>query len=143
MFRKLTVLASLSLALLAFGCSDDDCPTCTDNGPVLGLNKHKIDLGSSSTTANFVISNKGTGNLAWDLSIAYRFAAAKPASPAHGGWLELSTLAGQNDGTVTLTINRAELDELGASRAVIIVNTPGAVNTTRDSIDVHILNSGE
>ncbi|MBK7092247.1 MAG: hypothetical protein IPH59_11115 [bacterium] len=143
MFRKLTVLASLSLALLAFGCSDDDCPTCTDNGPVLGLNKHKIDLGSSSTTANFVISNKGTGNLAWDLSIAYRFAAEKPAAPAHGGWLELSTLAGQNDGTVTLTINRAELDELGASRAVIIVNTPGAVNTTRDSIDVHILNSGE
>ncbi len=143
MFRKLTILASLSLALLAFGCSDDDCPTCTDNGPILALNKHKIDLGASGTTANFVISNKGTGSLAWDLTIAYRFAAAKQATPAHGGWLELSTLSGQGDGTVNLTVNRAELDELGASRAVIIINAPGAVNTTRDSIDVHILNNGE
>lgn len=143
MFRKLTILASLSLALLAFGCSDDDCPTCTDNGPILALNKHKIDLGASGTTANFVISNRGDGSLAWDLTIAYRFAPAKQAAPARGDWLALSTLAGQGDGTVTLTVNRAELDELGASRAVIIINAPSAVNTTRDSIDVHILNSGE
>lgn len=143
MFRNLTALALLLLALLAFGCSDKNCPTCTGDGPVLALNKHKIDLGATAATANFVISNTGTGNLAWDLTIGYRLAPPKQASPEHGSWLGLSTLSGQGDGTVTLTIDRAELDELGISRAVIIVNTPGAVNMTRDSIDVYILNGGE
>ncbi len=142
MFRKIAVLASLALALFAFGCSDDDCPTCNGNGPVLGLNKHKVDFGATGTTATFVISNEGTDNLAWDLSVNYRFLAAKQAGAAHGGWLEASTASGQGDATITLTADRAELDELGLSRAVVIINTPGAVNTVRDSIEVYILNGG-
>ncbi|MGB5107562.1 MAG: hypothetical protein WBP29_00180 [Candidatus Zixiibacteriota bacterium] len=143
MFRKLAVLASVTVGLLAFGCSDDDCPTCNGDGPVLMVNKHSVDFGATSTTATFVISNAGSGNLAWDLTPQYRFVAAKQAGPAHGGWLELSTTEGEGDATVTLTANRAELDELGASKAVIIINAPEAVNTVLDSIIVYVLNGGE
>lgn len=143
MFRKLAIFVALSLGLLAFSCSDDDCPTCNGDGPILMVNKHNINVGANGTTATFVISNAGSGSMAWDLTPQYRFAAAKAASPAHGGWLELSTTEGEGDATVTLTVNRAELDELGDSKAVIIISAPTAVNMTLDSITVHALNDGE
>lgn len=139
--RLLVALAALALFIL--GCSDDECPTCT-SGPLLQINKHKVDFGPTGTTASFTIDNIGSGSLAWDLTISYRLTGiGKMAQPAHGGWLEASAVSGANDATITLTADRAELDEIGVAKAVVIINAPQAENSTRDSVEVFILNSGE
>ncbi len=141
MLRTLaTLFLSVAIVCLA-GCSDEDCPTCTE-GPLLMLNKHKIDFGAASTTATFTIDNIGGGSMPWDATVSYRFL-AKSAAPNHGGWLELSVEAGEGDATITATVDREGLDEIGVSRAIITINAPDAENMIRDSIDVYVLNGGE
>ena len=140
--RKFAAVVLLGIGLLTFGCSDDNCPTCT-KGPVLVLNKHKIDFGAEATTASFTIDNTGGGSMPWTLSLVYRLDDEELAKPAHGGWLETSVASGEGDATIQLTTDRTALDELGIARAVIIVNAPDAENVIRDSIEISVLNGGE
>lgn len=140
MIRKLAAFFLMGAVLFVAGCSDDECPTCAEK-PVLTLNKHKVNFGATGTTASFTIDNTGGGSMPWDLTIGYRFLSMS-ASAAHGGWLELSTASGEGDATITLTADRDALDEIGISRAVVIINAPDADNVIRDSVDIYILNGG-
>lgn len=142
--RRVCALSLLLIAaILLAGCSDDDCPICAGNDPILLLNKHKIDFGATSTSAAFTISNRGTGSLPWELEVVYRPFFSKQNSAVQSRWLSLSTLSGSGDATITCTADRGRLDYLGISRAVIYIDAPTAANSTRDSVEVFILNSGE
>jgi len=133
-----TLLATV-MAIIG-GCSKD-CVECPKESPVLYLNKHKINLCATETTSTLAISNKGQQTLSWTISISPSTAAAKLGDAEAGGWLTVSPLTGSGDGTVTCTANRNKLDKLGISRATLIINAPDAANTTRDSVEVSIVQS--
>lgn len=137
------VVTLLAAAVFMISCSDDDCPVCDNDQPLVRLNAHKVDFGASSTEASFVISNTGGGSLAWDLEIGYRNTVAKIADDQQGDWLSLSANSGEGDATVFLTADREQIEGVGVHRAVVYVNTPSAENKTRDSVEVFILNGSE
>jgi hypothetical protein len=143
MFRKLfpmAALIALVMVLLMSGCSKD-CVECPKESPVLYLSKHKINLGATETTSTLAISNKGQQTLSWTISISPSTAAAKLEDSEAGGWLTVSPLTGSGDQTITCTANRSKLNKLGISRATLIINAPDAANTTRDSVEITILQS--
>ncbi|TFH59930.1 MAG: hypothetical protein E4G91_08735 [Candidatus Zixiibacteriota bacterium] len=143
MFRRLSLMAALialATVLLVCGCSKD-CVECPKENPVLYLNKHKINLGETQTTSTLAISNKGQQTLSWTISISPSTAAAKLGDAEAGGWLTVTPLTGSGDGTITCTADRAKLDKLGISRAMLIIDAPDAANTTRDSVEVSIVQS--
>ncbi|GEM_PF-2474527 len=144
MLRKLlsaAVLAALAMVFM-YGCSGDDCAECPAKSPVLYLNKHKINFGATSTTSSLAISNEGGQTLSWTISISPSEAAAKLGTTEAGGWLTVSPTSGSGDATITCTANRSQLNHLGISRATLIIEAPDAANTTRDSVEVVILQSG-
>lgn len=140
MLRRFFALAALATALIMIvsGCGDD-CVECPKEDPILHLDKHKLSLGSTATTASVAISNKGEQTLSWSVSVSPSTAAAKLGEEAAGGWLTVSPLTGSGDGTITCSANRAKLTALGISRAVLIIDAPSAANTTRDSVEVTIV----
>jgi hypothetical protein len=142
MLRRLfamVVLLALTAVLLG-GCSKD-CVQCPKESPVLYVNKHKISLGATETTSTLVISNKGQQTLSWTISISPSTAAAKLGDAEAAGWLTVSPLTGSGDDTITCTANRAKLSKIGISRATLIINAPDAANTTRDTVEVSIVQS--
>jgi hypothetical protein len=140
-FILFSVFVAIVLALV--GCSSNDCPVCENNQALVQLSAHKVDFGANATSASFVISNSGQGSLAWDLEVAYRPAVAKAAEAQQGEWLTLSNSSGDGDATIFMTADREMLDNIGVHRAVVYVNTPGAANQARDSVEVFILSGSQ
>jgi hypothetical protein len=144
MLRRLFPIAALiALAMVFLGGCSKDCVECPKESPVLYLNKHKINLGATETTSTLTISNKGQQTLLWTISISPSTVAAKLGDAKDGGWLTVTPLTGSGDGTITCTADRTKLDKLGISRATLIINAPDAANTTRDSVEVNIINSND
>lgn len=144
MLHRLFPLAALvTLATVFLGGCSKDCVECPKENAVLHLNKHKINLGATETTSTLAISNKGEETLSWTISISPSAAAAKLGDADADGWLTVSPLTGSGDGTITCTANRAKLSKLGISRAVLIIDAPGAANTTRDSVEVTIVKADD
>ena len=139
--RLLPVAALIALATALLGGCSKDCVECPKESPVLYLNKHKISLGATETSSTLAISNKGQQTLSWTISISPSTAAAKLGDAEAGGWLTVSPLTGSGDATITCTADRAKLNKLGISRATLIINAPDAANTTRDSVEVSIVQS--
>ncbi len=144
MLRRLFPIAALiALAMILMSGCSKDCAECPTESPVLYLNKHKINLAAAETTSTLAISNKGQQTLSWTISISPSTAAAKLGDAEAGGWLTVTPLTGSGDGTITCTADRTKLDKLGISRATLIINAPDAANTTRDSVEVNIINSND
>lgn len=137
MISKLALFVVIAAVVLVGGCSKT-CPDCPSQGAILNLSKHKVNFGASDSSATFAISNKGKGNLSWDITIS-----PAAASSAIGGWLDLSMFSGSGDQTISCTADRSKLEEIGISHATLTVNSANAVNIAHDSIDVFILKGGE
>ncbi len=128
--KLLAAVLLLALVVVMFAGCSKNCATCPGKPAVLYLNKHKIDFGASGLTSSFTISNKGEQALNWTVTVN------------GGNWLSVSDASGSNNATITCTAARASVTALGISHASIVVSAPGAANTTTDSIEVYLLNSG-
>jgi hypothetical protein len=121
-------------ALLLTGCDNDDCPSCPEEGPIMYLDRHRVDFGAADTVATFAIVNRGDGSLAWDLN--------------HNGapWLSLSissgSLSGDQQAVINCAADRSQLNQPGIYRATITINSNGN-NAVRDSLHVYLLDGGD
>jgi hypothetical protein len=129
MLRRFALLFIPLLLVMLAGCSDNNCPTCAQKGPIFYVTTHKIDFGATETVATFTIVNKGEKTLTWDINFG------------SVDWLDLSATSGTGDKVVTCTADRSNLPNIGVFRATIIIDSNGD-NMTRDSIEVFILDSG-
>jgi hypothetical protein len=124
---KLSVLFLCVISLCLVRCGDDDCPTCPKHPATLYLSVHKIDLGTTATSATFDIKNTGEKTLEWTITTS------------GGNWLGVSPTSGSDDKTITVTANRGVIEILGQHKAKVYV-TAGSL---KDSVEVSILYAGK
>jgi hypothetical protein len=87
---------------------------------VLAISTDELDFGESATQQAFTISNTGVGTLTWSLS-------------DDASWVSLDQGSGTGPATVTVTVNRSNL-EGGPHSAQITVTSSGGTKT----IDVQV-----
>jgi hypothetical protein len=93
--------------------SSNACVCETNQVPELAVDPVSLDFGYIDTTRDFVITNRGGGTLAWDLSDSEE-------------WLSLSVASGFDRQSITATIDRTGLALGDYSGMITVTSTAGS-----------------